>query len=141
MLEVVIVMAVIAILAGIAYPNYTEYVLKSRRMDCESVLFQLANAMERHYVGNNHYREAATGGADNGSPAIFPTSCPLDPLPGGETYYTLTIGNAGNVTYTLTATATGTQVKDKCGNLTLDQDKAKGRSGSLSVETCWGEVN
>ncbi|MFC1665485.1 type IV pilin protein [Pseudomonadota bacterium] len=138
MIEIVMVMAVIATLAAIAYPSYSEYQRKSRRVDCQSVLFQFANAMERFYTENNSYVGAAAGGATTGAPAIFPTSCPIDPLKDGKTYYTLTISSATDASYTLLATATGTQFNDKCGNLSLNQDKVKGVTGSgVSIKECW----
>ncbi|MBT5967504.1 MAG: prepilin-type N-terminal cleavage/methylation domain-containing protein, partial [Gammaproteobacteria bacterium] len=46
-IELMITVAIIGILASIAYPSYQESVYKSRRADGKGALLGLANAMER----------------------------------------------------------------------------------------------
>lgn len=55
LLELMIVVVVIAILAVIAYPNYSNFILKSRRLDAQSELMDLAHRQERHYAANATY--------------------------------------------------------------------------------------
>ena len=49
LIELMIALAVISILASIAYPNYMEYLQRARRAECASVLLGQANAMERRF--------------------------------------------------------------------------------------------
>ncbi|KXS54006.1 MAG: type IV pilus assembly protein PilE [Marinobacter sp. T13-3] len=94
LIELMIVVAIIGIIAAIAYPSYQGYVESTRRGDAKGALMQFASAMERYYTQNNTYI-----GADGGSSAInttntsppaslFPDEAPLD---GSAKFYDLYI--------------------------------------------------
>lgn len=104
LIELMITMAIIGILASIAYPSYQDSVLKSRRADAKGALLGLANAMERHFTETGSYLGAA--------PGILPDD-------ETATYYLLTIEAATRSTYRLQATPTEVQSNDSCGNLEL----------------------
>ncbi|QBQ56274.1 type IV pilin protein [Nitrosococcus wardiae] len=110
LIEIMIVVAIVAILASVAFPSYQESIQKSRRGDAQGALTAFAAAMERHFTENNTYEGAATGGNDTGTPAIFATEAPLD---GADKFYDLTIVNPTNATtYTLRATPKNAQAGD-----------------------------
>ncbi len=137
LLELMIVVAIVGIIAAIAYPSYQESVRKSRRADCSGALTSLSNAMERFYTVNTSYLGAAAGGANTGAPAVFTATCPSD---GSAATYNLTISAATASTYTLQAAPTGGQTGDKCGNLTLTNTGLKGVTSAKSGVTwdqCW----
>jgi type IV pilus assembly protein PilE len=140
LMELLIAVAIVGILAAIAYPSYQRSLQKTRRADCEGALVGLTGAMERHFTVNNSYTGAGpvtgTTAADTGAPSIYPTTCPID---GGTTaYYNLTITAATDTTYTVQAAPTGAQANDLCGNLTLTQANVKGVSGTgATVAQCW----
>ena len=127
-IELMITVAIIGILASIAYPSYQESVYKSRRADGKGALLGLANAMERHYTQANTYQGAGSPGT--GAPSVFATQSPTG---GGAAFYLLTIEVSTVNTYTLRATPTGAQVSDSCGNLELTHTGAK----SPSTAGCW----
>lgn len=54
-IEAIVVLAIIAILAGIAYPSYVDSVRKSRRVEGRAALFQLMQQQERYYSRHNSY--------------------------------------------------------------------------------------
>jgi type IV pilus assembly protein PilE len=113
LIELMVAVAIVGILAGIAYPSYISNLTKSRRADATGALLGFASAMERHFTEKNTYCDAGgTGGADtcgvaadaindNGSPSIYSTQSPTN---GGTKYYDLTINSATAGTYTLRAT-------------------------------------
>jgi len=51
LMELMIVVAIIGIIAAVAYPSYQEFVMKSRRADAQAALVSFAGAMERHFTG------------------------------------------------------------------------------------------
>lgn len=112
LIELMIVVAIIGILAAIAYPSYQSHVEKTRRADAQAALTAFSARMERYYTDNgNTYLGAATGGADTGAPpaTLFPSEAPLE---GGVKYYDLTINAATRNSYTLLANPKGVQAGD-----------------------------
>lgn len=131
LIEVMIVVAIVGILAAIAYPSYQEQVRKSRRADCAGELTLLANAMERFFTLNGTYTGASLGGAN----PVFPGSCPID---GGTPSYDFAIAiTNGGLGYTVSAAPTGPQTGDKCGTLSLNQIGQQTVSTALPPAECW----
>ncbi|HEL4857138.1 MULTISPECIES: type IV pilin protein [Stenotrophomonas] len=125
LIELMIVVAVVAILAAIAYPSYGEHVRKSRRAQVKADLVEYAQLAERYHTVNNTYVGFKfPGNADSIN----------SPREGGAAAYTLSMKTAQS-TFTFTATAANSQVKDKCGDLTLNQANVKTSKGTLSE--CW----
>jgi len=127
LIELMIVVSIIGILAGIAYPSYQDSVIRSRRADAKGALMSFTNAMERHFTENNSYCGAGTD--DNGAclsatglPTIFPTTSPVNST---DIYYNLTLVTATATTYNLRATAVNTQAGD--GNLEINHTESRGR--------------
>ncbi|MFV8784180.1 type IV pilin protein [Microbulbifer sp. SA54] len=115
LIELMIVVAIVAILAAVAIPSYQNQVRSSNRADAQGALMSFAQAMERHFTENGSYEGAATGGGDTGAPAIFPTEAPLD---GAAKHYDLAITQATASSYLLTATPKGS-VQANDGSMTL----------------------
>lgn len=111
LIELMIVVAVIGILAAIAYPSYQENVRSTRRADAQGALMAFAAAMERYRTENGTYEKAATGGADTGAPlaTLFPSEAPLD---GSVKFYDLEIKEAKRNSYILEAIPKGIQSDD-----------------------------
>ena len=105
LIELMIAVAIVGILAAIAYPGYLNFIVDARRTDGQEALLGFANAMERFKTANMTYVGAGTAGGGNatGSPAAttYPDQAPLD---GGDKYYDLTITAADSLSYTLRAT-------------------------------------
>ena len=137
LIELMITVAIVGILASIAYPSYQDSVMKSRRADVKGVLLGLANAMERHFTETNSYLGAAAGPADTGTPAPGIYTIPTETA----SFYTVTIINPTTASsYTLSAAPGGAQINDKCGTLTLTHTGVKaivnGATGVLATD-CW----
>jgi type IV pilus assembly protein PilE len=125
LIELMIVVAILSLLAAIAYPTYVGQMRKSRRAECETVLLSYAGALERQYAANGSY-------ADTTNP---PRWCPLDGS-GSTQYYTIAAPTGLPNTFTLTATPVGDQINDSCGSLSITHTGKKGQS-SGTVDQCW----
>lgn len=165
LIELMIVVAVIGILAAIAYPSYQDSIRKARRADAKSALLDAAQRQERFFTENNQYTSVqvpAVGCTNTPATIAAGTDCGLNLSTATTTdgYYTLTltapaVNNRRN-SFTITATpVTGkSQTKDTtCGAATtahfsLNQQGVKcvkdGASCSngdaaakAEVATCW----
>ncbi len=107
MTELMIVILIVGILAGVAYPGYQNSVSKSRRADTQGALVGFAGAMERYFSQNNTYVGAANGGAPNPPIAtVYPSQAPLSST---TKYYNLTVQSEAAGSFTLRATPIGPQ--------------------------------
>lgn len=124
LIEVLIVTAIIAILATIAYPSYTDSIDRSRRADAKAALLQNAQILERCYTRTNSYDHEDC-------------SDPPEESPDGHYDIDNDIADDGR-TFTLTATPKGVQTrdKDKCEELSLDHRGSRTAKGSLG-DDCW----
>ncbi len=111
LIEVIIVVAIVGILAAVAFPSYVSQVDRGYRAEAQGALTGFAQAMERYYTANGTYVGAQEGGDPAGAPInlddppaaprVFPTQAPLD---GGNPSYNLFIAQATATNYTVYAT-------------------------------------
>ncbi len=137
LVELMVVVAIVGMLAALAYPSYRDQVRSTKRADCAGAMTGLANAMERHYSITGSYLGAANGGNNTGAPAIYARRCPID---GNTPTYNLRIQAATESTYRLRAIPLGAQAEDKCGRLNLRNTGAKSISSAQSGvnwKDCW----
>jgi type IV pilus assembly protein PilE len=141
LIEIMIVVALVAIIAAIAYPTYQNSVLKSRRADAKSVLLQAANWLERFYTVNNRYDQNLAGIAVTAATQFPSSGLTQAPVEGATKYYNITLTGVTQNSFALSAVpiATTGQDKDACKTLTLTQTGAKGVTGgaTLTADDCW----
>jgi type IV pilus assembly protein PilE len=124
LIELMIVVAVVAILAAIALPSYTEHVRKSRRAQAKADMLEIAQMLERRFTTNRSY-----AGFD-----VTPfNQSPRD----GDARYEIDVDPLTATTFTIVATPVGGQESDRCGELSLSHQGAKTASGSLGSAQCW----
>lgn len=105
LIELLIAVAIVGILAGIAYPSYQQHIMQSRRAKAQVCLNEQVQFMERYYTTNMRYDQTAAGVAV----ALPATTC------GGDlaAHYNFAFSAAPTATtYALSATAIGSQARD-----------------------------
>lgn len=129
-IEMLMALAIAAIVASIAYPSYGRYVARSHRTQAQAQLLQAAQWMERAAtaIGTYPSRPAQADALD-----ALQTQLSTD-------RYTLSITSADGSSFTITAMPQAAQSKDPCGTLTLDHTgKRSSTSSSMSSDACWGQ--
>lgn len=125
LIELMIVVAIIGILAAIAYPSYLDSVRDTRRATAQSDLLELAQWMERQYSTDYSYLEAG------GQPGLPFGSSPRT----GRAFYVLQVnGSVTRNAFVLEAVPQGDQRNDGCGTLRVNQTGARTATGGTG---CW----
>jgi len=140
LIELMIVVAVIAILAAIAFPSYQDSIRKSRRVDAKSTLLATAQILERCFTEFNTYTNTNCSVIDAGPDIDFVSN---DTTKGvsGDGYYTITDVTLTASTYEIKATPTalGGQDKDtKCTSFELlHTGKKESNAANNDNAGCW----
>lgn len=142
MIEMMIVVAIIGIIASIAYPSYLNSVRKARRGDAKAAMETIANSIERYRIRNNGSYSGAVLGDVAG--AVYGATS-------AEGHYTLAWGDSNGIngvsdepaagSFLIIATPTGAQTDDtQCITMTLNNAGAQAASNSGGGDTsdiCW----
>jgi len=132
LIELMIVIAIIAILASIAVPLYSDYVESSRRTDGKTLLLDTTQTLERCF--------STYGSYDDSDCAIINSSNTLDGnIESEDAFYVIQPSNVtiNSATFTLQADTQGAQTSDtSCGALTIDHAGSKGAKKG-TVDECW----
>ena len=129
LVELVIVMAIAAILTAIAIPNYWAYIARSNRSEARSQVLIAANWVERWRTQSGSY-----------AGAVLPPSLTQSPAQGAPKYdIALPPALLTAVAYTITATprAPGPMAADVCTSISIDHTGQRTFTGGTQ-EVCWG---
>jgi type IV pilus assembly protein PilE len=136
LIELMIVVAVIGILSAIAFPSYSEYMLRSHRANARGALLQLAQWMERASTAQGTYPICDTVAAA----AACQVPVGLRTVEGAR--YTITVLSTA-AAYTLTAVPTAAQATDRCADFQLTQAGVRTQlpnttiTSPLPAAECW----
>ena len=124
LIELLFAVAIVGILGAIAYPSYTNHVIKAHRVTAIADMTKIQLEMETLYTGN--YASAAEK-IISGGICLF---CDID-----TRRYTLAI-SASSTTYSIQAEPLSQQVNDVCLDSTTDILELH-HSGVSEPEVCW----
>lgn len=133
LLELMIVVAIVAILSAWAIASYSEYIRKARRADAQQRIQQIVLAQERYRAEHPGYT------ADWSQLLGDPDAVDSNATGKFFDWPDVVVDNAADPkTYAVTATAVGAQAKDRVGSqscATLRMDS----TGSRTPAACWAK--
>ncbi|HTQ73545.1 MAG TPA: type IV pilin protein [Burkholderiales bacterium] len=129
LIELMVTVAIVAILAAIALPNYTAYLARGKIAEATTNMLAMKTKLEQYFQDNRTFAGACAAG----------TTAPLPPPylsggnPGELRYVKITCSNLTATTYTIQADGMDSSI----ANLTLTIDQANVRR-TVSVPAGWG---
>lgn len=130
LIELMITVAVVAILAAVAYPAYTQHIVRGHRSAVQSLMYAVANKQEQYMLDARSYATSLTA---------LNLTVPADVA----SRYTVTVTSDMTTTppsYEVKAEPLGSQATNdtKCNILTLNHLGVKAHTGTAaSVSDCW----
>lgn len=120
LIELMIAVAIVGILAAVAYPSYIEYVAKGHRTQLKTQMQAAQQWMERRYSERYFYGQES---GKNDAPTAFDAQTFAVSPPAGEgpARYNLSVSiDASGDSYVITAERAGSMENDRCGNPTVN---------------------
>lgn len=129
LIELMVVVAIIGILAAIAWPNYTQYVKRGKAAEATSILADLKIRMEQYFQDNKTY--ADTGGL----------TAPCSPAAGVAKYFTFACSTQTATNFTLSASPVAGQNMDNFA-FSINESNVKtsvfdGTDATTAGNSCW----
>ena len=118
LIELMISVAIVGILAMIAFPSYQQYLIRGNRGAAQAQMMDIANRQQQFFLANRAY---ASKTALESSGYALPNDV------SGKYGYAITVGTGTPPSFTITFTPTGSQASD--GALTLDSAGIKTPDG------------
>jgi len=139
LIEVMIAIVIVAILVAIAIPSYRNYIVRTKRVDAQTQLIDIAHQLQRYKIANFTYTK--TGGvpitlADIGRSSNINNS--------GQSLYTLQLTDVTANTWTLIANPVNNSSQVNDGSIYLNSRGQKcwekgASSCTLSEESTWNQ--
>lgn len=131
LIELMIALAILGVLLGLAWPSYQGQVRRAYRAQAQAALLEAQQFMERWQALQGRYT------TDSGAAPALPLRLQKAPAE-GEPRYLLSLASVDAASYVLKAEPQGVMAGDACGSLTLSSTGVRGRTGSgLSSQQCW----
>lgn len=137
LIELMIVVAIVAILTSVAYPAYTRSIIKGKRAEARTALTELMQQQERYMTQNNTYfRFSNTAGITN--PAIVPFKTYSGDSATQASYYLNAEPCAGlNINECVIVSAVPIKSDPEAGTLQILSSGTKTCIGGTNPSVCW----
>jgi type IV pilus assembly protein PilE len=137
LIELMVVVAIIAIISAFAYPSYSRYVVKGKRAVAQSTLLQIADRQQQFFMDNKRYAADLTDLGFPANPHVVDDDGNSTVAGNSQAVYSLSLSNVTATTWTVTAAPLHGQLSRDtyCGSLSITHAGAKGKTGA--ADNCW----
>ena len=137
LIELMIVVAIVAIISAFAYPSYQRYVIKAKRTVAQNALLQVADRQQQVFMDNKRFAADLTNLGFGANPYVVDDDGASTVAGDAQAVYSLSLTNVTATTWTVTAAPLHGQLSRDtyCGSLSLTQAGTKGKTGAS--DDCW----
>jgi type IV pilus assembly protein PilE len=137
LIELVVAVAIVAIIASFAIPSYSAYMTRSKRAVAKSAISVVADRQEQFFLDNKRYAKDLTEIGYDGEKIGVDEDGQTVAADASTRLYVISLDDASATTYTIEATPQLAQadMDTDCGTLSLTQTGQKQQSGKGT--NCW----
>lgn len=137
LLELMIVVAIVALVSAFAFPSYMQYVVNTKRTVATSELLQIADRQQQFFMDNKQYTNDLTDLGYAANPLVLADDGTAAAAGDSDAVYSISLSNVAATTYTITAAPLHGQASrdTDCASLTLNQSGLRGNSAGGN--DCW----
>lgn len=138
LMELMIVVAIVAMISAFAYPSYMDYVVNTKRTAAQTTLLQVMDRQQQFFMDNKRYAATLTDLGFANNPLSVADDGNTVPAGDADEVYSISLANITATSYDAVATPLGQQLRrdTKCATLTIDNSGARQASGS-HPDDCW----
>lgn len=137
LIELMVAVAIVGILASLAYPSYVQYITRTKRSVGKSLLLQVADRQEQFFANTKSYAADLTALGFPANGFMVDDEGDVVPDASPDRLYRISLTNTGPFTYTVNAAPQMKQARDdvNCQTLTLTHTGMRSQTGAST--DCW----
>ena len=137
LIELMVVVAIVAIIFSFAYPSYERYIVRTKRAVAQNTLLQVADRQQQFFMDNKRYAADLTDLGFAANPHVVDDNGTSTVAGDTDAVYSLSLANVTQTTWTATAAPLHGQLSrdTHCASLAITQ--AGARSSSTGATDCW----
>jgi type IV pilus assembly protein PilE len=137
LIELMVVVAIVAIVFALAFPSYERYVVRTKRAVAQNALLQVADRQQQFFMDNKQFAANLTNLGFNANPFVVDDEGSATVAAAADAVYSITLSNVTQTTWTATAAPLHGQLSrdTNCGSLSITQAGTKASSGGGA--NCW----
>lgn len=137
LIELMVVVAIVAIVFALAFPSYERYVVRTKRAVAQNALLQVADRQQQFFMDNKQFAANLTNLGFNANPFVVDDEGSATVAADDNAVYSVTLSNVTQTTWTATAAPLHGQLSrdTDCGSLSITQAGTKASSGGGA--NCW----
>jgi type IV pilus assembly protein PilE len=137
LIELMVVVAIVAIVMAIAFPSYERYVVTTKRAVAQNALLQVADRQQQFFMDNKQFAASLANLGFAANPWVVDDQGSSTVAGDAGAVYSVTLTNVTQTTWTATAAPLNGQLSrdTDCGSLSITQAGTKASTGGGN--NCW----